>query len=33
LSKDAETGALDVLTKKEKAGKLLELEKLDRAYR
>lgn len=33
LSKDAETGALDVLTKKEKATRLLELEKLDKAYR
>lgn len=33
LSKDAESGALDVLTKKEKATKLLELEKLDKAYR
>jgi small subunit ribosomal protein S2 len=33
LSKDAESGAFDVLTKKEKAAKMLELEKLDRAYR
>ena len=32
LLKDAETGALDILTKKEKAAKLLELEKLDKAY-
>lgn len=32
LLKDAETGAFDVLTKKEKAAKLLELEKLDKAY-
>lgn len=33
LLKDAETGALDVLSKKEKAAKLLELEKLDKAYK
>jgi len=33
LIRDNETGALDVLTKKEKAAKLLELEKLDRAFR
>jgi 30S ribosomal protein S2 len=32
LLKDSETGALDVLTKKEKAAKLLEIEKLDKAY-
>lgn len=32
LLKDSETGALDVLTKKEKAARLLELEKLDKAY-
>ncbi len=32
LLKDSETGALDVLTKKEKAAKLLELEKLHKAY-
>jgi len=33
LLKDAETGAFDVLSKKEKAAKLLELEKLDKAYK
>lgn len=33
LAKDSETGALDILTKKEKANKLLELEKLDRAFK
>ncbi|PIE84964.1 30S ribosomal protein S2 [Candidatus Gracilibacteria bacterium] len=33
LIKDSESGALDSLTKKEKAKKLLELEKLDKAYR
>lgn len=33
LSKDAQTGALNVLTKKEKASKLLELEKLEKAYK
>jgi small subunit ribosomal protein S2 len=33
LLKDAEAGVYDVLTKKEKAGKMLELEKLDRAYK
>ena len=33
LSKDSETGALDMLTKKEKAAKLLELEKLDKAFK
>lgn len=33
LLRDAETGGLDMLTKKEKAGKLLELEKLDKAFR
>ena len=32
LLKDSETWALDILTKKEKAAKLLELEKLDKAY-
>lgn len=32
LLKDSETGAFDMLTKKEKATKLLELEKLDKAY-
>lgn len=32
LLKDSETGAFDVLTKKEKAARLLELEKLDKAY-
>lgn len=32
LLKDSETWAFDVLTKKEKAAKLLELEKLDKAY-
>ena len=32
LLKDSETGAFDILTKKEKAAKLLELEKLDKAY-
>ena len=33
LLKDAEAGAFDVLTKKEKAAKMLELEKLDKAYK
>jgi hypothetical protein len=33
LLKDSETGALNMLTKKEAAGKLLELEKLDKAFR
>ncbi len=33
LLKDAENNAFDVLTKKEKASKLLELEKLDKAYK
>jgi len=33
LLKDSETGGLDILTKKEKAGKLLELDKLDKAFR
>jgi len=33
LSKDSKTGALDILTKKERAAKLLELEKLDRAFK
>lgn len=33
LLKDSETGALDMLTKKEKAAKLLELEKLDKAFK
>ena len=33
LLKDSETGGFDVLTKKEKATKLLELEKLDKAFR
>jgi len=33
LMKEAESGALDVLPKKEKATKLLELEKLDRAFK
>lgn len=32
LLKDSETGGFDVLTKKEKASKMLELEKLDKAY-
>jgi len=32
LLQDSQNGAFDVLTKKEKAAKLLELEKLDRAY-
>lgn len=32
IEKDAETGALDLLTKKEKASKLKELEKLRKAY-
>lgn len=32
LLNDVETGALDVLTKKEKATRLLELEKLNKAY-
>lgn len=33
LLKDSETGGLDMLTKKEKAAKMLELEKLDKAFR
>lgn len=33
LLKDSENGAFDVLTKKEKAAKMLELEKLDKAYK
>jgi small subunit ribosomal protein S2 len=33
LIKDSESGALDVLTKKEKAAKMLELEKLDKAFK
>lgn len=33
LLKDSENWALDILTKKEKAAKLLELEKLDKAFR
>lgn len=33
LLRDSETGAFNVLTKKEAAGKMLELEKLDRAFR
>ena len=33
LLRDSETWAVDVLTKKEKAAKMLELEKLDRAFR
>lgn len=33
LLKDSESGAFDVLTKKEVASKMLELEKLDRAFR
>ncbi|MFK7779859.1 MAG: 30S ribosomal protein S2, partial [Candidatus Gracilibacteria bacterium] len=33
LLKDSETGAFDVLSKKEAAGKMLELEKLDRAFK
>ncbi len=33
LLKDAENNAFDILTKKEKAAKLLELEKLDRAFK
>lgn len=33
LLKDSETGAFSMLTKKEAAGKLLELEKLDKAFR
>jgi len=33
LLKDSSNGAFDVLTKKEKANKLLELEKLDRAFK
>ena len=33
LSKDMESGTFDVLTKKEKASKMLELEKLEKAYR
>lgn len=33
LLEDANSGALDVLTKKEKAVKLLELEKLDKSYK
>jgi small subunit ribosomal protein S2 len=32
LLRDSESGALDILTKKEKASKMLELEKLDKAY-
>ena len=32
LSKDSETGGLDILTKKEKATKLLELEKLEKSF-
>lgn len=32
LAKDAETGGLDILSKKEQASKKLELEKLDKAY-
>jgi small subunit ribosomal protein S2 len=33
LLKDSESGAFDVLTKKEAASKILELEKLDRAFK
>lgn len=33
LIRDSETGAFDILTKKEKANKMLELEKLDRAFK
>jgi small subunit ribosomal protein S2 len=33
LKTDSEKGAFDVLTKKEKAAKILELEKLDRVFR
>ena len=33
LLKDSENGAFDVLTKKEKAAKMLELEKLNKAYK
>jgi len=33
LLKDSENGSLDVLTKKEKAAKMLELEKLDKAFK
>ena len=33
LLKDSESGAMDVLTKKEVANKMLELEKLDRAFK
>lgn len=33
LLKDSESGAFDILTKKEKASKLLELEKLDKAFK
>ena len=33
LEKDAENGGFDMLTKKEKAAKMLELEKLDKAFR
>jgi len=33
LLKDAENGSFDVLTKKEKAAKMLELEKLDKAFK
>jgi small subunit ribosomal protein S2 len=33
LLRDSETGGLDILTKKEKATKLLELEKLDKAFK
>ena len=33
LLRESETGAFDVLTKKEKAAKMLELSKLDRAFK
>ena len=33
LLKESESGAMDVLTKKEKAAKMLELEKLDKAFK
>ncbi len=33
LIKDADTGGLEMLTKKEKAAKMLELEKLDKAFK
>lgn len=33
LLRDSENGGMDMLTKKEKAAKMLELEKLDRAFR